>query len=282
MLKQVPQLGKKARVYDGTAWQELASAQTDLTAYSTTAQMNTAITAGSGLKFITGASFTTATSVSLPNDTFTSAYRNYKMILTISAVTADADFSVRLRAAGTDNTASSYDTMMYGGTATGSTSGYAGTSLTSFRAAESDATAVRYSWNFDILQPQVAALTFFSGSFSYVNKSNTEQYAMSGQYNFKTTTQFDSLSFISSVASSITGTYRVYGYSDSQAIMTNPLIQIGDEVRPMTDDEYSQWQIDNTEIEARQAEADAVVATRSSALAKLAAIGLTPEEIASL
>jgi len=31
-------LGKKARVWDGTAWQELASAQTDLTAYSTTAQ----------------------------------------------------------------------------------------------------------------------------------------------------------------------------------------------------------------------------------------------------
>jgi hypothetical protein len=31
-------LAKKARVYDGTAWQELASAQTDLTAYSTTAQ----------------------------------------------------------------------------------------------------------------------------------------------------------------------------------------------------------------------------------------------------
>jgi hypothetical protein len=36
-------LAKKARVYDGTAWQELASAQTDLTAYSTTAQMDTAI-----------------------------------------------------------------------------------------------------------------------------------------------------------------------------------------------------------------------------------------------
>jgi hypothetical protein len=38
-------LAKKARVYDGTAWQELASAQTDLTAYSTTAQMNAAIVA---------------------------------------------------------------------------------------------------------------------------------------------------------------------------------------------------------------------------------------------
>ena len=40
MLKQVPQLAKKARVYDGTAWQELASAQTDLTAYSTTAEIS--------------------------------------------------------------------------------------------------------------------------------------------------------------------------------------------------------------------------------------------------
>jgi hypothetical protein len=33
-------LAKKSRVWDGTAWQELASAQTDLTAYSTTAQIN--------------------------------------------------------------------------------------------------------------------------------------------------------------------------------------------------------------------------------------------------
>ena len=31
-------MAKKSRVWDGTAWQELASAQTDLTAYSTTAQ----------------------------------------------------------------------------------------------------------------------------------------------------------------------------------------------------------------------------------------------------
>jgi hypothetical protein len=37
------------------------------------------------------------------------------------------------------------------------------------------------------------------------------------------------------------------------------------------------------EVESElQAKADAIVATRSSALAKLAAIGLTPEEIASL
>jgi len=64
--------------------------------------------------------------------------------------------------------------------------------------------------------------------------------------------------------------------------MINPQIQIGKEIREMTKAEFDQWKKDNVEIAARQAEAEAKEATRSSALAKLAAIGLTPEEIASL
>jgi hypothetical protein len=64
--------------------------------------------------------------------------------------------------------------------------------------------------------------------------------------------------------------------------MTNPLIQIGDEVREMNDDEFAQWQIDNDEIATQQAEADAKAAARESALAKLADLGLTAEEIAAL
>jgi hypothetical protein len=43
-----------------------------------------------------------------------------------------------------------------------------------------------------------------------------------------------------------------------------------------------QRELDYAEFQTKQAEADAKAATRSSALAKLAAIGLTPEEIASL
>lgn len=39
---------------------------------------------------------------------------------------------------------------------------------------------------------------------------------------------------------------------------------------------------DQAEAAAQQAEADAKVAARESALAKLSALGLTPEEIASL
>jgi len=64
--------------------------------------------------------------------------------------------------------------------------------------------------------------------------------------------------------------------------MTKPLIQIGDEVREMTDAEYNQWEADaETQITfALQlaAKADA----RVSALAKLSKLGLTNEELAAL
>jgi hypothetical protein len=208
-------LAKKARVYDGTAWQELASAQTDLTAYSTTAEMDAAIAAGSGLKFITGGTFTTATSLSLPDDTFTSTYLNYKMILTLSAVTSDSTFSVRLRTSGTDNTASTYSSMLSGVNSTATFNTNASANDTKWLAAESDSSLVRYAWDFDILQPKVAQHTFISGGISYVILSGAQHITTSGMCSFNANTEFDSLSFISSVASSMTGTYRVYGYSES-------------------------------------------------------------------
>jgi len=52
--------------------------------------------------------------------------------------------------------------------------------------------------------------------------------------------------------------------------------------RPMTTDELAQRELDIAEAEARQAEADAKVAARESALAKLAALGLTADEVAAL
>jgi hypothetical protein len=63
---------------------------------------------------------------------------------------------------------------------------------------------------------------------------------------------------------------------------TKPNIQIDDVVRVMTDEEYADYQLQQTEAAAQQAEADAIAAARESALAKLADLGLTAEEIASL
>ena len=64
--------------------------------------------------------------------------------------------------------------------------------------------------------------------------------------------------------------------------MTKPLIQIDDQVREMTDAEIAQLEADRQEHAAEiEAAADAIKA-RESALAKLAALGLTAAEIQAL
>ena len=52
--------------------------------------------------------------------------------------------------------------------------------------------------------------------------------------------------------------------------------------RPLTADEVAEREVMQAEAEARQAEAEAKVAARESALAKLAALGLTADEVAAL
>jgi len=169
----------------------------------------------SGLVYITGASFSTVTSFSLPNGTFTSAYRNYRVIIQITDVTADSLFSVRLRASGTD-TATDYDNNFYGGANTGAIVNYVySNNDTHWDFAGSDATLDYYSASFDVIGPQIASETSILGTIQFPNTAGTLIGYASGGGTQRDTTQFDSLSFISDVASSITGVYRVYAYADS-------------------------------------------------------------------
>jgi DNA-binding NarL/FixJ family response regulator len=64
--------------------------------------------------------------------------------------------------------------------------------------------------------------------------------------------------------------------------MARPNIQIDDLVREMTNEEYKIYLAQQAAQEAIQAEQDAKIAARQSALAKLAALGLTEEEIGAL
>ena len=61
--------------------------------------------------------------------------------------------------------------------------------------------------------------------------------------------------------------------------MTNPLTQIGDDVREMTDDEHAAWLKVGEEVAAREAAAQAKMAARQAVLDKL---GLTADEAAAL
>jgi hypothetical protein len=61
-----------------------------------------------------------------------------------------------------------------------------------------------------------------------------------------------------------------------------PNIQIDDLIRPMTTEEHTAYKAQQAANAAAQAEADAKATARESALAKLADLGLTAEEIAAL
>jgi hypothetical protein len=61
-----------------------------------------------------------------------------------------------------------------------------------------------------------------------------------------------------------------------------PNIQIDDLVRPMTTEEHTAYKAQQAAYAKEQAEAEAKVAARESALAKLAALGLSAEEVAAL
>jgi hypothetical protein len=61
--------------------------------------------------------------------------------------------------------------------------------------------------------------------------------------------------------------------------MTNPMIFDGQEHRPMTDDEFTQWTAD---VEHQEQHTQTAEAVKQSARAKFAALGLTDDEINAL
>ena len=167
-----------------------------------------------GLTLINTTTFTTATSVSLPTNTFSATYQNYQISLQMTALTSNADFTVRLRASGTDNSTGNYNTMFAGVDQSGTARNQGGSALTSFLFGENNSTYPdNYSLIIDVINPQSVLPTILLGQYNYVEKGLSYRAIRNGGGIFLATTSFDSLSFISSVASSISGTVRVYGYS---------------------------------------------------------------------
>jgi hypothetical protein len=170
----------------------------------------------SGLNFVTSGTFTTATSVSLPNNTFTATYRNYKVIFEMTTTVSNATLTMRVRTSGTDNANAIYSTGSPGALSNTNASNGGDTGATAMTFGE-----IRGgNWatiSFDCIAPQVSQATKnFLGTFQSFNFTIAAFYGRAFVGGL-TTTAFsaDSLSIISSVASNLTGNYRVYGYSDS-------------------------------------------------------------------
>lgn len=185
--------------YDGAAWATVGPQ-----------------TLSSGLNYITGASFTTATSVSLPDDTFTSTYDNYKIIWRITGGTATTpNITGRLRAAGSDNTNSSYSNMNVG-INNGAGADSVGNTTTSFNYGAAAPDLQRWSLDMDLLGPKTATYTVAIGGLLALTGTGGGEYSGRNIVQvFAANTAFDSFSIIASVASSITGYYKIYGYANS-------------------------------------------------------------------
>ena len=164
--------------------------------------------AASGLTLINTTSFTGVASVSLPNDTFSATYKNYKIVLNHTNVTWDFMF-FRMRAAGTDLTSSVYgravvlqDGSLTSNNQTAQSSGYLSYSQANLESAS----------EINVYSPFDTVVTRASGLATFKRSSNGNAIAMLSSI-IDNTTSYDSMTFFSS-SGNIAGTLQVFGYKD--------------------------------------------------------------------
>lgn len=214
-------MAKKAKVWDGSAWQDLVNATQDLTPYSTTAQMNTAIAASAGLTQVIptsiakGASgtasataggtvtFTGTESLSL-NGVFTTNYDNYQIIFYADNSANDA-INVRFRTGGTDNTSTSYKYQFIRGYST-TVNGVDSASSTFAPFYSTRSTSYKSIITGTVGTPAQSEITTFTAT------QGTLDFVMVTGANFDATTSFDGITFLPP-SGLITGKVAIYAYA---------------------------------------------------------------------
>ena len=181
----------------------------------TSAQVVQAVPTGinSALVFITGATYSAVTSVSLPTSTFSSTYQNYLVIFNNTTATSNCNLTLRMRASGTDATAGTYQNMLKKVTNVNTEAIIGTNSQTSFFMGDQSATTP-YTAIVNVQAPNLAQRTVIYPQI-YSETTGTSQNSFVGSSSITDGTQYDSLTLISSVATNITGNYKVYGYVNS-------------------------------------------------------------------
>ena len=165
-------------------------------------------TSSSGLTLISTTTFTGVTSVSLPVDTFTSTYTNYRIIFNLDSCTNGMTMTSRLRVAGSDNTAARYQQMSPGALVGGADSNLGQSAQTSWTI--SAFANLAQSFIFDIIRPKLVQETSVMGQYAIDNSAIFVGRSMLLKYN--DSVAFDSMSFIASTGN-IAGSVSVFGYA---------------------------------------------------------------------
>jgi hypothetical protein len=205
-------MAKKAKVWDGSAWQDLVNATQDLTPYSTTAQMNTAIAASAGMTLLNTTAFTAQSAISIQS-VFSSTYQNYRIIFQISAVSTNNNVGFQLLS-GSTALATGYYYVYAGYSDAGSASSTYGGNQTSTFMVDNNATYPNSLFSFDLSDPFTSSKAIvWSGTTAFVNSSSNNIVRVGGG-NTSSTSSYDGIKFITN-SGTATGTVRIYGYKNS-------------------------------------------------------------------
>ena len=158
-----------------------------------------------GLVHINTTTFSAVSSVSLDN-VFTSAYENYRIVLSRDASSAGT-LDMRLRVGGVDASSADYDYMRVYVYGSGTVAGARGLSTTSWYLGYMPTVRIGMC-SADIFGPNLTAST----QYSAIGGSAQELATVMGELDLATS--YDGFTLIPS-AGTMTGTIRVYGYKNS-------------------------------------------------------------------
>jgi hypothetical protein len=191
----------------GTTWYSVAPNAT-APGLAVVAPTSIANSGGSASASAGEVTFTGVNSVSL-NGVFTTAYRNYQVVWNATGGTASGAVYFRYRAAGTDNTTSSYNSAgvfaaYAGGAVNGA--GYGSSAFSVFHFWNGG--SIGQQRNINLFDPQSATNT------SYGSVGSNQDVAAYYAGFFAAATQFDGITIYPS-SGNMTGTVRVYGLKNS-------------------------------------------------------------------
>jgi hypothetical protein len=205
-------MAKKAFVYDGTQWVDIAQSTTDLSAYQTVNRTGlnlvvpTSVTGGT-LSTNGKITFTASSGVSV-NGCFTSAYENYIVLINAPVKSVANNIPIKFRSTGTDDSSNNYDVSFMSNSGTA----ISVTTQTSTSASINWGSATRHSAKIEIYSPALAEFTTYvatTSEFTPGTLIRTTQ--ISGLH--KVASAFDGFTMTPSTGTA-TGTIRIYGYNN--------------------------------------------------------------------
>ena len=164
-----------------------------------------------GLTLLATQTFSAASAVSV-NNCFTSTYDNYRVMLRLTANSADAGLTMRLRVGGADSSTSIYYAQSTGGYNSTSQT-FASGAVSSWEVATPKSTLSRYAaaaW--DVMDPATAVQTLAVGTSTFYDFSSPNRWTMLTRSCWHdTATAYDGFSLLIS-SGTVSGSLSVYGY----------------------------------------------------------------------